>query len=461
MPHLKRISGQLAEASNLDICNFFHCNDFFLFMMAFNNLHLAFNGRRHWLALAAGCAVALAGVGCSPSYQDLHPNDTTFHGHNEFQGQPTTTANNPDTHATPAPAQNNTPNASAQIQGNAITPTAAAVLDIMTRTADWQLDNPTTDSEKGWVDAAFYDGVMALTRTSKDAKYFDAMLSVGQDNHWELGANIYSADDHAVAQMYLELYEIRKAPEMAQHARERFDEIIDFPKDDNLDFTRSDHSTRWSWCDALFMDPPAWARLSKVTGDPRYLADADRRWWVTSEYLYDKDEHLYYRDSTFFTKQEPNGQKVFWSRGNGWVIAGLARFLDYMPADFPDRAKYIKQFRDMAAKIKTLQQPDGLWRSGLLDPASHPQVETSGSGFFTYALAWGVNQGLLDKAEYSPVVFKAWDALTQCVQADGKLIHVQPVGAAPSGFPDSSSTPYGVGAFLLAGSEIYKMVGGK
>ena len=102
-----------------------------------------------------------------------------------------------------------------------------------------------------------------------------------------------------------------------------------------------------------------------------------------------------------------------------------------------------------------------MWRTGLLDPASHPQAEASGSGFFAYALAWGINQGLLDKAAYAPVVFKAWDALTQCVQPDGKIIHVQPVGAKPEGFPEGSTSPYGVGAFLLAGSEIYKLVGGK
>ncbi|HTB62764.1 MAG TPA: glycoside hydrolase family 88 protein, partial [Opitutales bacterium] len=395
-----------------------------------------------------------------PSYQDLHPNDVgNFRGTNAYQG--------PTASATPSTSDNNnstpatTPSTLTPVQGMNITPTPAAVLDIMSRAADWQLGNPTTDPTKGWVNAAFYDGVMALTKTSKDAKYFDAMLNVGQDNRWQLGQRIYNADDHAVAQLYLDLYEIQKSTDMVQPTRERYDEILDFPKSDNLDFTLSDHDNRWSWADALFMDPPAWAHLSKITGDPKYLADADRRWWITSAYLYDKDEHLYYRDSTFFTKQEPNGQKVFWSRGNGWVIAGLARMLEYVPADFPDRAKFEKQFRDMAAKIKTLQQPDGLWPTGLLDANSHPQVETSGSGFFTYALAWGINQGLLDKAQYSPVVFTAWDALTQCVQADGKLIHVQPVGAAPTGFPDTSSAPYGVGAFLLAGSEVYKLVGGK
>jgi len=201
--------------------------------------------------------------------------------------------------------------------------------------------------------------------------------------------------------------------------------------------------------------------LAKATGDQKFLDSADRRWWVTSDFLYDKDEHLYYRDSRFLNQRETNGQKIFWSRGNGWVLAGLARVLANMPADYVDRGKFAGQFLEMAEKLKSLQQADGLWRTSLLDPADHPQPETSGTGLITYALAWGVNNGLLDRVTYAPVVFKAWSALTQCVLSDGKLIHVQPVGDHPNGFDENSTTPYGVGAFLLAGSEVYVLAGGE
>jgi hypothetical protein len=111
----------------------------------------------------------------------------------------------------------------------------------------------------------------------------------------------------------------------------------------------------------------------------------------------------------------------------------------------------------MATRIVTLQQPDGLWRVSLLDPADYPEKETSGSGFFTYALAWGVNQGLLDRAKFEPAVRKGWAALVECVGANGKLMHVQPVGSDPKKFAEDSTAPYGVGAFLLAGSEVYRM----
>jgi rhamnogalacturonyl hydrolase YesR len=364
------------------------------------------------------------------------------------------------TSATTTPAATATPAAPAAETGPPA-PTPAAVLQIMEQVADWQLAHPSRDARDGWIYAAFYTGVMALNGIAPDQKYHDAMLAQGAQNGWKPARRPYMADDHAVTQMYLELYLLDKQPAMIAPTQARFDYVLANPRNDDLDYTKSGASDKWSWCDSLFMDPPAWARLTEATGDPKYLASADRRWWVTSDYLYDKDEHLFYRDSRFFTQKEPNGQKIFWSRGNGWVLGGLVRMLEAMPADYPDRAKYVQQFQEMAAKINTLQQPDGLWPPGLLDPVAHPQKETSGSGFFTYALAWGVNHGLLDRAAYAPVVFKAWAGLTACVQPDGKFIHVQPVGDSAKGFADDSTTPYGPGAFLLAGSEVYKLVGGK
>ena len=182
------------------------------------------------------------------------------------------------------------------------------------------------------------------------------------------------------------------------------------------------------------MGPPTWVRLYAATGDERYLDFAVTNWWRTTDYLYDKDEHLFFRDSTFFQKREANGKKVFWSRGNGWVMAGLVRVLQYLPTNHPDRPRFEQLFKEMAAKIVSLQQPDGLWRASLLDPEDFPAKETSGSGFFTYALAWGVNQGLLDRAKYEPAVRKGWAALVDCVGANGKLTHVQPVGSDPQKF---------------------------
>jgi unsaturated rhamnogalacturonyl hydrolase len=339
--------------------------------------------------------------------------------------------------------------------------TPQSVLDVMQRVADWQLahldDNKR--SPKDWVAGAGDAGLMALVGISSDVKYRDAALSIAETNNWQLGSRKYMADDQCVGQLYAELYLLYRDPKMISPMREHLDSILAEPsKLTSLDFSQPGHGQEnWNWCDSLFMAPPAWIRLYAATGDARYLDFAVTNWWRTTDYLYDKDEHLFFRDSTYFKKTEANGKKVFWSRGNGWVMGGLVRMLQFLPMNHPDRPRFEQLFKDMAGKILSCQQPDGLWRASLLDPDSFPIKETSGSGFFTYALAWGVNQGLLDRATFEPAVRKGWAALTGCVDADGKLAHVQPIGADPKNFDADSTEPYGVGAFLLAGSEVYRM----
>jgi rhamnogalacturonyl hydrolase YesR len=167
--------------------------------------------------------------------------------------------------------------------------------------------------------------------------------------------------------------------------------------------------------------------------------------------------HLYSRDATFIPKTEKNGQKVFWGRGEGWVLGGLARTLQYLPKDDPARAKYVSQLKGMSAALAKLQRPDGLWGAGLLDPKAYDQPEISGSALITFGMAWGVNEGILDRKVYMPVIAKAWAGMLQHVYADGRLGDIQQTGSEPAAFKPSASYTYGVGGFLLAGSEIRKM----
>ena len=338
--------------------------------------------------------------------------------------------------------------------------TVAEILTVMQRVADWQLAHPSVHKPTDWTQGAGDAGLMALAGISGDVKYRNAMLALGETNGWKPGPRKFHADDHCVGQTYAELYFWFREPKMLAPLRERFDEILLHPPTaTSLDFTQPKGKAQehWAWCDALFMGPPAWVRLYRATGEEKYLNYAVQEWWRTTDYLYDKEEHLFFRDSTYFKKTEANGKKVFWGRGNGWVMGGLVRVLQYLPTNHPDRARFEQLFKDMSAKILTCQQADGLWRASLLDPDSYPLKETSGSGFYTYALAWGVNQGLLDKAQYEPAVRKACAALVGCVDADGKLTHVQPIGADPKHFAEDSTEVYGTGAFLLAGSEVYRI----
>ncbi|MGB7546976.1 MAG: glycoside hydrolase family 88 protein [Terracidiphilus sp.] len=327
--------------------------------------------------------------------------------------------------------------------------TPRAIRKAMRKMADWQLRTGESRFSTDWTYAALYDGLLAASRATGDKRYHDAVLRFAERTGWKLGPRFAHADDEAVAQSYLELYLEHPAPERIAAIRAEADNLLPRPDDPDKDL--------WWWCDALFMAPPALARLAKATGDRRYLEYMDREWWLTSGHLYDPTEHLYARDASFLRQHEKNGARLFWSRGNGWVLAGLARVLDSMPPDYPSRGRYVAQFRQMAQEVAAIQGPDGLWRSGLLDPAAYAHPEVSGSAFFTFALAWGVNAGLLDRKTYEPVVAKAWEGMLTHIYADGRLGSIQKIGGAPGEVSPGGSYVYGVGAFLLAGSELDKL----
>ncbi len=325
----------------------------------------------------------------------------------------------------------------------------SAIRKAMKKVADWQLKHAESHYNIQWTYAALYDGLLAASKTLQDSRYHDRVLKVAEDNRWELGPRFEHADDQAIGLTYLAFYSEDPRPERIDPTRERMDKLLLRPDDPKKNL--------WWWCDALYMAPPVLAQLSVATKDQRYLDFMDHQWWLTSGDLYDTAEHLYYRDDRFLTMREANGQKIFWSRGNGWVLAGLAFVLERMPQNYPSRARYVEQYRQMAERVAGLQQADGLWRASLLDPASYPNPEISGSAFFTYAITWGINHGILDRAKYQPVVEKAWRAMLTHIYTDGRLGAIQPIGGEPGKFKPSSSYVYGVGAFLLAGSELEKL----
>ncbi len=331
------------------------------------------------------------------------------------------------------------------------------IKSIMAKVADWQLANPSRHDTRDWTYGALFAGLSAWAQMADADKYDKALIEFGQKNNWRLNRRRFHADDHCVGQMYIEMYKKHKDPNMIRAVKNRFDYILDNRSTVSLHINEQQDKDRWWWCDALFMGPPVWAKLAAVTGEKKYLEFMKEEWWYTTDYLYDANEHLYFRDESYFDKREANGKKVFWSRGNGWVFAGLVRVLEVMPKDFKDRPRYEKLYKEMAAKIAEIQPQEGLWHSSLLDPESYPFKEASGSGFYCYGLAWGINNGYLDEKTYTPSVIKAWQGLVGCVHPDGKLGYIQLIGADPRKVKAEQTDIYGVGAFLLAGSEVYKI----
>ncbi|MEO7494203.1 MAG: glycoside hydrolase family 88 protein [Massilia sp.] len=313
----------------------------------------------------------------------------------------------------------------------------AYIADTMRKVADWQIGNWTSEGFKkpkyNWTYCAAYVGIFAAGDVTGDGKYHAFLRKIGDELEWKTGTRRYFADDYCVGQVYAQMYARYREPKMLKNWQAQADEIVAQPHTESLSLSSKGIMDReWAWCDALFMGPTGLSYLSTATGERKYLEAATRLWWKTSDFLYSPKDRLFYRDESYFDKREKNGEKVFWSRGNGWVMGALVRVLSNMKQDDPERPRLVAMYREMAQRIVSLQTADGSWHSSLLDPASYPARETSGTSFYTYAILWGLNNGVLDHARYWPAVARAWPVLVDSVQPDGMLGFVQPVGAAPA-----------------------------
>jgi rhamnogalacturonyl hydrolase YesR len=323
------------------------------------------------------------------------------------------------------------------------------------KVANWELAWSQPYFDRIWTWSVLYTGFMAATPALDDSHYREAMRAMAGKFQWQLRSEHPNADDQSVGQTYLELYLLQPSPEEIAPTRAALDDLL---AGGAARIPEGQAQIPWWWCDALFMAPPVWSRMYEATHDAKYLDYLDKHWWETSSLLYDPQRHLYFRDVTFLHKTNAQGNPIFWSRGNGWVMGGIARTLGDMPKDYPTRTKYETQLREMAQAAAKLQDPKtGLWHADLLDPTDYPQPETSGSALMTFAIAWGVNHGVLDRATYMPVIARAWRGLVGEIYADGRLGNIQQTGSAPAHYLPSSSYTYGVGGFLLAGSEVAQL----
>jgi len=328
-----------------------------------------------------------------------------------------------------------------------INPTS--VITTMRRMADWQIYAIGNSQDESWQGATFFDGLMALYQATGNSEYLNRAVSWGTANNWTPATPQSDPNNQNAGQAFLEMYLLQ--PSATQRLATTKNVI------DSVMAQGGTGQQTWWWADSLFMAPPTFARLGNATGDASYFSFMDKWYWDSANYLIDPASNLFWRDSSFFNYTCPNGQKMFWSRGNAWVAAGIVRILEFLPDNHPDRPKFITLLQKMAAALAPLQRPDGYWSSCLTDVADYPEPETSGTAGLVYAMAWGINNGMLDAAKYTPVVQKGWNALVNAVQPSGALGWVQPPGSQPGPSSASDSSTYGTGLALLAGSEVAKM----
>jgi unsaturated rhamnogalacturonyl hydrolase len=310
---------------------------------------------------------------------------------------------------------------------------------------DWELDRVRAQPpSRSWDFGVLDIGLMAASRSLRDKRYSQYVTSVGDHFGWKLERTISPAADFALGQAYIEVYRSSHNDAQVASLRAQFDDAMR-----SLD----PQKPAFWWASALFMAPPAAVALSSITSDPTYNGYINHQWGLTEKLLYDRQQHLFSRDAADIDRHEKNGSKVFLARSNGMVMAALARMLDDLPSDDPLRPHYIDLMREMAARAAALQGSDGLWRPGLLDAAAYSQPDTAGSAFITYAIAWGINHRVLDARDYLPVVENAWAGILSHIYADGRLGSMAPLNDTAEYNP-SSSYNFGVGGFLLAGSEL-------
>ena len=312
-----------------------------------------------------------------------------------------------------------------------------------------------------WPRAVYFEGLMALYSIYPSNRYLDYATDWADGFKWGMrrdDTTTRNADNYCATQVYIDLYRLCPEPHRLTKTKGNMNMLVNTPQVGD-----------WTWIDAIQMGMPALVKLSATTGDPRYAEKAyDMYSWTRNTLaggLYNQKDGLWWRDADFVPPyKEPNGEDCYWSRGNGWVVAALVRVLDELPADAPHRKEYEKDLKDMCEALVKCQREDGFWNVSLHDPTNFGGKELTGTALFTYGMAWGVRNGLLDKDKYMPVITKAWNAMVNdAVHPNGYLGFVQGTGKEPKdGQPVAyDSKPdfddYGTGCFLLAGSEVYKL----
>jgi rhamnogalacturonyl hydrolase YesR len=342
------------------------------------------------------------------------------------------------------------------------------VKELMKRVMNFQIKAYGDTAPVNWQAAAFWSGVMGAYDSTHDEDFYQAAKKWADAAGWKISKRPFHADDIAVGQSYCDMYLREKQPQMIADLKTHVDEYFDKKMIKKGEVGRATWSSDevpmtgrnlWWWCDALYMAPPTLVRLSAATGDHRYTDIMHGLFWNSVEHLFDPTEGLFYRDANYFfdKKQSPGGKKIFWSRGNGWVYAGIIRTLDYLPKDDPNRSKYIELFQKMTPSIVKHQGEDGLWRVCMNEPSWMPEPETSGTAFFCFGLLAGIDRGYIDRETYLPVALRAWDGLTSHVSPEGLLGFAQKEGAAPDHTDANTFRDYANGAFLLAGSEMCRL----
>ena len=333
-----------------------------------------------------------------------------------------------------------------------------------------------------WDDAVLMMGMIEHWRTHGTAAYKSYTENWARANSWELFDDLSKDQINPnwhnrmmAGYAYQRLLQAGSAGATVADVRRNLDDQLALqlaPEQEQLvDYIfpgKTKSSFSWKEVDANFMGLPIWVMMGRQSGKAAYYDRARElnNYQINTMGLRDQATKLWYRDESFKTRTSPSGKKIIWGRGTGWMAGGLAIVLSELPRSRPEYNSYKTQFTDLMAALRTRQRADGFWNMNITDPDHFPAPETSATALITYAMAKGIDLGILDRAAYAPVAAKAWNAMVATsVASNGYLGFVQGVGLQPvapthAGYPDEDLTAessFGVGAFLLAASAMHKL----
>lgn len=358
-----------------------------------------------------------------------------------------------------------------------------------------------------WTRGVYFEGLVSLTELErltggeKYPAYYKYILDWGTAHKWmpRNGVTTRDADDYCCCQTYLDMYGMENPLESVPVLDVEAGKIVwGHPAKvqkwidptiacmDNLIACRNVPQTQgngssdgsfgdWTWIDAIQMGLPVMAKLAQIRRQlkaddwTRYAEQGWQMYRTTRDSiaggLFNKEEGLWWRDKDFvppFTT--PNGKQCYWSRGNGWVYAALVRTMESLPKG-PHYKDYRKDYLWMTDALLKCQQPDGYWYVSLADPQDYGGKELTGTALFIYGMAWGVRHGMLPAKKFCPIIYETWNKMVEdCLHPNGALGYVQGTGKEPKDSqpvtydkePDFDD--YGLGCFLLCGTEIVKLL---
>jgi unsaturated rhamnogalacturonyl hydrolase len=268
---------------------------------------------------------------------------------------------------------------------------------------------PTPPTQITYPEAVAWYGALTFAEVSGDRE-LKAQLIKRFEPLFRDEAGLIPAPDHVDNTVFaivpLEIYLQTKEQRYLDLGKRLADKQWEDPQSDGLTA-----QTRY-WVDDMYMITMAQLQAFRATNDAKYL---NRAALEMSAYL----SKLQQPSGLFYHAPDV---PFYWSRGDGWMAAGMTEMLRDLPANHPQRPQIVEGYKKMMEALLKYQDKQGLWHE-LIDDADAWQ-ETSSTAMFTFAMVTGVKNGWLNEKRYGPAARKGWLGLITLLDSNGDLRNV-------------------------------------